>query len=52
MSLAQSYDVIVIPASSGRLGLTAAAPDGTRAMGNARDGFSWVNLRAQRQRPL
>jgi hypothetical protein len=46
MSLAQSYDVIVIPASGGRLGLTAAAPDGTR------DGFSWVNLRAQRQRPL
>jgi hypothetical protein len=32
MSLTHSYDVIVIPASGGRVGLTAAAPDGTHAM--------------------
>ena len=32
MSLAQSYDVIVIPASDVRVGLTPAATDGARAI--------------------
>jgi hypothetical protein len=32
MSLAQSYDVIVIPSLAVGLSLAAAAPDGTRAM--------------------
>ena len=33
MSLAQSYDVIVIPASGGRVGFDGSgSPDGTRAI--------------------